>query len=96
MIIKCPHCGPREIGEYSYIGDATVKRPDPENTDMDAWSNYVFQRQNPRGSHQEHWQHTGACRAILKVTRDTVTHIISDVTLAGPWGDDGSNQEKTS
>ncbi len=92
MIIKCPICGPREVGEYIYIGDATVKRPDPENTDTENWAEYVFERQNPRGSHEEHWQHTSACRSILKVTRDTVTHAISEVKLEGPWAD----KEKTS
>ena len=88
MIIKCPICGPREAGEFSYIGDATVKRPDPENTDLQTWSDYVFERENPRGSHEEHWQHTAGCRAIIKVARNTVTHDISEVTLEGPWAMD--------
>lgn len=85
MIIKCPHCGPREASEYTYVGDATVIRPDHEDTDMDKWHAYVFKRNNPRGNHTEHWQHTSGCRAFLKVIRDTVTHKISSVTLEGPW-----------
>ena len=27
MIIICPHCGPREISEYTYVGDATLVGP---------------------------------------------------------------------
>ena len=26
--IKCPHCGMRSQNEFSYGGDATVKRPE--------------------------------------------------------------------
>ena len=85
MIINCPHCGPREASEYTYVGDATTIRPHHDNTDMESWVDYVFMRNNPRGIHVEHWQHTSVCRAFLKVTRDTVTHEITEVTLAGPW-----------
>lgn len=85
MIIKCPNCGSREINEYTYIGDATLTRPDHDDTDMENWINYVFMRNNPRGIHVEHWQHTSGCRAFLKITRDTVTHEITVVMLENPW-----------
>ena len=85
MIIKCPNCGSREINEYTYIVDATVTRPDHDDTDMENWINYVFMRNNPRGIHVEHWQHTSGCRAFLKITRDTVTHEITGVMLENPW-----------
>src|SRR3546814_8270426 len=29
MLIPCPHCGPRDVGEFTYGGDATKERPDP-------------------------------------------------------------------
>ena len=85
MIINCPHCGPREASEYTYVGDATTIRPHHDNTDMESWVDYVFMRNNPRGIHVEHWHHTSGCRAFLKVTRDTITHEITEVTLAGSW-----------
>ena len=85
MIIKCPNCGPREINEYTYIGDAAVTRPYHDDTYMENWINYVFMRNNPRGIHVEHWQHTSGCRAFLKITRDTVTHEITGVMLENPW-----------
>jgi sarcosine oxidase subunit delta len=28
MRIKCPYCGERALEEFSYRGDATVRRPD--------------------------------------------------------------------
>lgn len=85
MIINCPICGSREANEYTYLGDATVKRPDPQNTNMRDWSAYVFQRNNPRGAHEEHWQHTSGCRSVLKVIRNTVSHEVLKVELEGPW-----------
>ena len=85
MIIHCPHCGPRDLAEFSYGGDATITRPDPASTDQAAWNAYVYDRDNPAGEHREYWQHSGGCRRFVVVTRDTLTHGISDVRFAsGP------------
>ena len=45
LYIKCPHCGMRSQNEFSYGGDATVKRPDlnKEISDQD-WNNFVYNR----------------------------------------------------
>lgn len=82
MLIPCPHCGPRDVSEFSYQGDATRTRPELASTDMKAWYDYVYNRPNPAGPHREYWQHTGGCRAHLIVTRDTCTHEIHDVAFA--------------
>ena len=37
MLIDCPHCGPRDLAEFSYQGDATRTRPDLASTDTKAW-----------------------------------------------------------
>ncbi|MDJ1465584.1 sarcosine oxidase subunit delta family protein [Nitratireductor sp. GZWM139] len=79
MLINCPHCGPRDLAEFSYQGDATRTRPDPASTDTQAWLDYVYSRPNPAGRHREYWQHTGGCRAHLVVERDTLTHEIHAV-----------------
>jgi heterotetrameric sarcosine oxidase delta subunit len=80
LIIKCPHCGPRDHTEFSYGGDATVKRP-ADGASMEAWYEAVYLRDNPRGPHEELWQHVQGCRAWVVVTRDTLTHAISAVRL---------------
>ena len=50
--IKCPHCGMRSQNEFSYGGDATVKRPElnKEISDQD-WDNFVYNRKSLRGKH---------------------------------------------
>jgi heterotetrameric sarcosine oxidase delta subunit len=80
LIIHCPHCGPRDHTEFSYGGDATVKQP-ADDASVEAWSEYVYLRDNPRGPHRELWHHAQGCRAWLVVTRDTLTHAIDAVRL---------------
>ena len=43
--IKCPHCGKRSQNEFSYGGDATVKRPElgKEISDKE-WDDFVYFR----------------------------------------------------
>ena len=32
MLIKCPYCGERPSEEFTYLGDASVKRPSVERS----------------------------------------------------------------
>jgi heterotetrameric sarcosine oxidase delta subunit len=83
LMIACPFCGPRESAEFSYGGDASVVRPsDPAAVSDTAWTEYLFQRDNPKGTHLEHWFHRDGCRSWLRVERSTVTHEIGPVWLA--------------
>lgn len=77
LLISCPHCGPRAQSEFSYGGDASVARPAaPEDVDDGAWVDYLYLRDNAKGSHDELWQHSFGCRRWLRVRRDVVTHEI--------------------
>ena len=83
MRIVCPFCGERDAAEFSYGGDATRLRPDEADADSGRWCDYVFRRDNPRGWHHEYWQHLHGCRAWLYVNRNTATHEIREVRMAG-------------
>ena len=72
MRIKCPYCGERALEEFTYRGDAA-----------EAWTEYVYLRDNPAGPHKEHWHHSAGCHSWLVVTRDTRTHEIVAVEFAG-------------
>ncbi|MES0111684.1 sarcosine oxidase subunit delta [Mesorhizobium sp. M0013] len=78
MRITCPFCGERELGEFSYLGDAKPVRP-AAGAGEDAVYDYVYLRDNVAGVMAENWYHGGGCRAWLKVTRNTLTHEISAV-----------------
>jgi heterotetrameric sarcosine oxidase delta subunit len=77
IVIHCPWCGPRNMSEFTYGGDATAKRPaDPASASDGEWFDYIYLRDNPRGAHLELWHHNAGCRRWVKVLRDTLTHEI--------------------
>lgn len=85
MRIACPHCGPRDLREFSYLGDATLARPEPAAPDALArFVDYVYLRDNPAGAHRELWYHGAGCQAWLEVARDTRTHEILGVASRKP------------
>ncbi len=81
-LIKCPWCGERAEMEFTYGGDGTLTRPaDPEAASDAEWTDYVYFRDNPRGPHEELWQHASGCRRWIKVRRNTLTH---EILATGP------------
>jgi heterotetrameric sarcosine oxidase delta subunit len=82
LLIRCPWCGPRAQIEFTYGGDATVVRPAIDAPEA-AWAEYVYLRDNPRGPHDERWQHSAGCRQWIRVRRDTRTH---EIVATEPFG----------
>ncbi len=80
--ITCPVCGLRSETEFTYGGDATVKRPDDTEQALEPWLEYVFTRENPRGWHREYWHHAQGCRQWIILERNTLTHETGATTLA--------------
>ncbi len=87
MRIKCPYCGPRGNEEFTYLGDADVRRPDPAAAHAsEAFFDDVERRDHPSGIQRALWYHGGGRRSWRVVTRNTRTHAISDVKLAQAGG----------
>ena len=83
MRITCPFCGERGLDEFSYLGDASVTRPDPLAAGADdAFYAYGYERRNVAGPMQELWYHAAGCHAWLVVSRDTRTHEIFEIRHA--------------
>ena len=83
MIINHPLLGPRDAAEFVYKGDAAlIDRPDGMADDADTFHDYLYLRDNPAGEHHELWYHEQGDRSWLVVTRNTLTHEITDVKLA--------------
>lgn len=78
MRIHCPFCGERDSSEFTYLGDATVRRPTVPEQFFEA----TYLRDNPAGRHEELWYHGFGCRSWLRVTRDTRTHEIFETAYA--------------
>ena len=90
LLIPCPWCGPRAQVEFTYGGDATLRRP-ANDARRDAWIAYVYLRDNPAGPHDELWQHSAGCRQWLRVTRDTRTH---EILGSAPPGDEAGGDAR--
>jgi sarcosine oxidase subunit delta len=83
MRIRCPFCAERDSSEFTFAGDASVRRPDPEAPDAAArFFEAVYLRDNPAGRYEELWYHGSGCRSWLRVTRDTRTHEVFSVRFA--------------
>lgn len=82
MRIHCPFCGERDSIEFTFVGDASCERPDPDAPDAQAqFLAAVYLRDNLAGRHTELWYHVFGCRSWLQVSRDTRTHEIFAVDL---------------
>ena len=92
MIINHPLLGPRDSSEFVYLGDASLmNRPAWKGEDADEdktaetiqqYHNYLYLRENKAGEHRELWYHEQGDRSWLVLTRNTITHEISNVELA--------------
>jgi heterotetrameric sarcosine oxidase delta subunit len=91
MLIDCPYCGSRPSEEFTYLGDASLVRPAIDAT-MDAWLDYVYLRDNPKGRMHEYWHHGGGCRSWLVLERDTLTHEIFGTMTARDWAAHGKGR----
>lgn len=85
MRIPCPYCGERDSQEFSFLGQAGLKRPDPHasNAQMEFYD-YVHIRKNPAGPNKELWLHANGCRSWIIVERNTLTHEILGADYASP------------
>jgi heterotetrameric sarcosine oxidase delta subunit len=72
--IQCPFCGERDYTEFRYGGDARKQRPERGSADLMQWHDYVFLFDNPKGRHEEFWQHVLGCRQWLVLERNTATN----------------------
>ena len=84
MIIPHPLLGPRDAQEFVYLGDASlIDRPDGLAADAaDSFHDYLYLRDNPAGLHRELWYHEQGDRSWLVVTRNTLTHEITQGEMA--------------
>ena len=84
QLITCPYCGPREEVEFHYGGQAHVPYPENPNdlTDRE-WAEYLFYRENTKGTFAERWVHSTGCRQWFNMLRDTVTYDIQAVYQMG-------------
>lgn len=84
LLIPCPNCGPRDETEFHYGGQAHVAYPEnPSALNDREWAEYLFYRENTKGTFAERWVHSTGCRQWFNMVRDTVTYDIQAVYQMG-------------
>ncbi len=72
FLITCPNCGERDVHEFRFGGEITL-RPSPDAT-AEEWSRYLYVRRNVAGDQPEWWYHAFGCRKWFVAVRDTETN----------------------
>jgi sarcosine oxidase subunit delta len=73
LILTCPYCGvDADETELAPGGEAHLKRETVGASD-EAFEDYLFRRENPKGVHFERWRHAYGCGKWFLAARHTVT-----------------------
>lgn len=85
LLIYCPYCDmKRPETEFRNAGAAHIARPaDPAATSDAAWAEFLYLRENPKGTIAERWRHVHGCGRFFNALRDTVSDAFVSVYKAG-------------
>jgi heterotetrameric sarcosine oxidase delta subunit len=72
FLLACPNCGPRDVNEFTYAGEVTV-RP-TSSPSLRELCEYVYFRRNVAGVQREWWYHRFGCEVWFQAERDTRTN----------------------
>ncbi|GFE63909.1 sarcosine oxidase subunit delta [Litoreibacter roseus] len=73
LILHCPYCGvDAEETELHAGGQAHLTR-ETVGSDDEAFEDYLFMRENPKGVHFERWRHASGCGKWFHAARCTTT-----------------------
>jgi heterotetrameric sarcosine oxidase delta subunit len=82
MRLPCPLCGDRDRREFYYQGHAVMLERPLRDAGVNAWDDYLHNRDNPAGETRDLWHHEAGCGAWIVATRNTVTHEVLGAILA--------------
>jgi heterotetrameric sarcosine oxidase delta subunit len=88
FLLPCPNCGPRDVNEFAYQGEVTV-RPQESPTQRDL-TFYLYFRRNVAGVQREWWNHRMGCQAWFQAERDTRTNEVLLTEFARPAAGEGA------
>ena len=84
FLLPCPNCGPRDVNEFSYQGEVTVRpSASPELRELTA---YLYLRDNVAGVQREWWFHRDGCELWFQAERDTRTNEVLRTEIPVPTG----------
>jgi heterotetrameric sarcosine oxidase delta subunit len=88
FLLPCPNCGPRDVNEFAYAGEVTVRpKGSPPLRELAA---YVYFRRNVAGVQREWWYHRLGCEVWFQAERDTRTNEVLLTEIVEPAAGDGT------
>lgn len=89
FVLSCPNCGVREVTDFAYGGEVSV-RPVQKPTRREL-NEFNYFRRNVAGRQREWWSHRSGCRSWFLAERDTRTNEVFWTALPAdaPAGEDG-------
>lgn len=82
ILLPCPWCGPRNVSEFRYVGEAKG-RPDIASVTPAVWRDYLYTHANPAGWVRENWYHRSGCRQFFGAERHTVSNEVRSTWRPG-------------
>jgi heterotetrameric sarcosine oxidase delta subunit len=80
FLLTCPYCGVREVTDFAFGGEVTV-RPAADAGPREL-NTYNYFRRNAAGVQREWWFHRSGCRAWFTAERDTRTNEVLSTKAA--------------
>jgi len=79
FVLTCPHCGVREVTDFSFGGEVNPRPKEPPT--LRELGAYNYFRRNVAGVQREWWYHRSGCGAWFLAERDTRTNEVKSVFL---------------
>ena len=81
FLLTCPNCGVREVTDFGYGGEVSVRPTSrPGRREL---NEYNYFRRNVGRVQREWWYHRAGCRAWFVADRDTRTNDVKWTALPG-------------
>ena len=74
LLLPCPNCGPRNVAEFRFGGEANARPKQPAEISDDAWADFIYMRANKAGLQTEWWYHRAGCGLWFLAERHTKTN----------------------
>ena len=79
--IDCPNCGKRNVGEFRFGGEYNPRPKEMMDVSNEAWTDYVFLRENKVGAQKEWWYHRAGCGLWFLAERHTKSNKVKRAYL---------------
>lgn len=84
ILLNCPNCGARNVQEFRYGGEYNPRPAKPMEVDDEAWTDYVYMRDNNWGVQKEWWYHRSGCQLWFLAERHTRSNEVLKTYLWAP------------